>query len=63
MLYEVNPMYLNHENPRYDYFAFNATSSKAEAMDLLHKVLGHINIDRKQDMIKKMRFKPLCHIS
>ena len=50
-LYVINPMYLNQENPRYDYFAFNASSSKAEAIDLLHKVLGHVNVDRIQQMI------------
>ena len=43
-LYEINPMYLNQDNPRYDYCAFSAQQSKAEAIDLLHKVLGYINI-------------------
>ena len=46
--YEINPMYLNEDNPSYDYCAFNAVCSKTEAIDLLHKVLGHVSIERIQ---------------
>ena len=45
-------MHLNQENPRNDYCAYNALLSKSEAIDQLHKTLGHINVDRTQDMIR-----------
>ena len=56
-LYIVNPMYLGMKNNRYDYKAFCALASKAEAIDMLHKVLGHIHVERIQDMIKTGRVK------
>ena len=45
-LYIVNPMYLGMKNNKYDYKAFCALASKAEAIDMLDKVLGHIHVER-----------------
>ena len=41
-LYVVNPMYQNLPNAEYNYRAYDATATKAEAFDLLHKTLGHL---------------------
>ena len=41
-LYVVNRMYLNFPNAEYNYRAYDAMATKAEAFDLLHKTLGHL---------------------
>ena len=51
-LYIVNPMYLGLNNKKYNYKSFEALASKSEAIDLLHKTLGHISVDRLQDAVK-----------
>ena len=51
-MYIVNLMYLGMANKDYNYKCFDALASMAEAIDLLHKVLGHISIDRIQELIK-----------
>jgi hypothetical protein len=54
-LYVVNPMYLGLENPNYNYAGFTALQSKAEAIDILHKVLGHVHVERIQEMVRDGR--------
>ena len=49
-LYEVNSYYLGMENEAYNYMCYDALASKAEAIDILHKTMGHINVDRLQDL-------------
>ena len=51
-MYIVNPMYLGMSNKDYNYKCFDALASKAEAIDLLHKTLGHVSVDRIQELIK-----------
>ena len=51
-MYIVNPMYLGMANDKYNYKCYDVLASKTEAIDLLHKVLGHISIDRIQDLVK-----------
>ena len=51
-MYIVNPMYLGMSNNKYNYKCYDALASKTEALDLLHKVLGHISIDRIQELVK-----------
>jgi hypothetical protein len=50
-LYEVNPMYLGLPNPNYNYVCYDANASKAEAIDLLHKTIGHLSVDRLQQSV------------
>ena len=51
-LYIVNPMYLNLPNYRYNYREYDALATKAEAFDLLHKIMGHISWDRLAQMVQ-----------
>ena len=51
-LYIVNPMYLGLSNNKYNYKSFDALASKSEAIDLLHKTLGHISVERLQDAVR-----------
>ena len=51
-LYIVNPMYINMVNPRYNYREYEALASKAEALDLLHRTLGHISLDRLVELVR-----------
>jgi hypothetical protein len=51
-LYMVNPMHLNMSNTNYNYGCYDALASKTEAIDLLHKTLGHVSVDRLQDIVK-----------
>ena len=50
-LYVVNPTYLQLQNPAYNYACYDALATKAEAIDLLHKTVGHLSLDRLQDSI------------
>ena len=50
-LYVVNPMHLGLPNHMYNYKVYEANASRAEAIDILHKTLGHINVDRLQDLV------------
>ena len=45
-------MYLGMENNKYNYRCCDALASKTEALDLLHKVVGHISVDRIQELVK-----------
>ena len=45
-LYGVNPMHLNLPIAEYNYRAYDAMATKAEAFDLLHKTLEHLAYDR-----------------
>ena len=54
-LYVVNPMYLNLPNAEYNYRAYDAMATKAEAFDLLHKTLGHLAYDRLVHRVKEGR--------
>ena len=40
------------EDSSYNYECFEALASKAEAMEILNKTLGHIHVERVRDMIK-----------
>ena len=51
-LYIVNQMYLGLGNKKYNHKSFEALASKSEAIDLLHKTLGHISVDRLQDILR-----------
>jgi len=50
-LYLVNPMFLGMPNPDYNYTCFDALATKTEAVDLLHKTLGHVSVERLQDWV------------
>jgi hypothetical protein len=50
-LYVVNPTYLSLPNSSYNYACYDALASKAEAIDLLHRTVGHLSLDRLQDSI------------
>ena len=50
-LYVVNPTYLSLPNSSYNYACYDALATKAEAIDLLHKTVGHLSLDRLQDSI------------
>lgn len=48
-------MYLEFENGDYNYAGFTVLQSKAEAIDILHKDLGHVQMERIQKMVKEGR--------
>ncbi|NBO67127.1 MAG: hypothetical protein EBU88_20165, partial [Acidobacteria bacterium] len=56
-LYLVNPMYLGMKNRRYNYKGYEALASKVEAVDLLHRTLGHISLQRLQDWVATGQIK------
>ena len=56
-LFIVNPIYLGFTDAAYNYQAFEALASRAEAMDILHKTLGHIHEERVINMIKSKHIK------
>ena len=47
-LYVVNPNYLGLPSSDHNYVCFEALTTKAEAIDLLHRTWGHISFDRLQ---------------
>jgi len=51
-LYIVNPTYLGLANPKYNYKCYDALATKAEAIDLLHRTLGHVSVERLEDWIR-----------
>jgi hypothetical protein len=50
-LYVINPMYLGMKNPKYNYKGYEAMASKMEAVDLLHRTLGHVSVKRLQEWV------------
>jgi len=51
-LYVVNPMYLGLANRQYNYKCYDALATKTEAIDLLHRTLGHVSIQRLEDWVR-----------
>ena len=49
--YEVNPMYLWLPAEHDDSVSYNAMLKKVEALDLLHRTLGHDAVQRIEDAI------------
>jgi hypothetical protein len=54
-LYIVDPQYIDIDDYEYDLAPFIALQTKAEAIDILHKVLGHVHVERIQEMVKEKR--------
>ena len=54
-LYVVDPQYIEIDYYEYDLAPFIALQTKVEAIDILHKVLGHVHVERIQEMVKEKR--------
>ena len=54
-LYIVEPRYIDIDGYEYDTSSFIALQTKAEAIDILHKVLGHVHVEHIQEMVKEKR--------
>jgi hypothetical protein len=54
-LYQVDPDYLNLPSTAFNYVCYDANATKAEAIEMLHKTLGHINVDRIQQLVSAGR--------
>ena len=50
-LYVMDPQYMDIDDYEYDLAPFIALQTKAEAIDILHNVLGHIHVERIQEMV------------
>ena len=48
----MNPMYLGMANRNYNYKCYDALATKTEAIDLLHRTLGHVSIKRLEDWVR-----------
>ena len=55
-LYVVNH-YLGLKNRKYNYKEYEAMASKLEAVDLLHKTLGHVSVKRLQEWVSTGQVK------
>jgi len=56
-MYIANPMYLGLKNRKYNYKEYEAMASKLEAVDLLHKTLGHVSVKRLQEWVSTGQVK------
>ena len=54
-LYVMDPQYIDIDDYEYDLAPFIALQTKAEAIDILHKELGHVHVERIQEMVKEKR--------
>ena len=47
-----SPTYLGLCNRKYNYKCYDALATKTEAIDLLHRTLGHVSVQRLEEWVK-----------